>query len=299
MTKKIIVLVIAIVLCLSVVGGCFALYQKDASDITINFGSEKAASLTLNSVNDEGADATFNFGGTVINPTTDSATQYLKLNVNGNPSEMAGMYGKFKVELTGWDATNLVLTGTSISSASGATTQNYDYDALIAGITLPLNELPDTVTLTIALAEGAKSDAGFKAVSNKVISVKASWTVVEWAPIDGAYYIIGSQSGWQVNKNAIHLSDDVSGTTDLAKINNVALKAGEAYKVVKYNGEGAEYTWYDVEWNDKIAKVSANSDKIVIDTKHGNNITVTEDGNYFVCLNTTGDVNYVWINPKA
>lgn len=298
MTKKILVLVIAIVLCLSVVGGCFALYHKDATDITINFGSEQAVSLTLNSVNSEGSAATFNFGGAVINPTTASATQYLKLNVNGNPSEMAGMYGQFKVELTGWDATNLVLTGTSISSASGATTQNYDYDDLTGGITLPLNELPDTVTLTIALAEDAKSDAGFKSISNKTISVKASWTVVDWAPIDGAYYIIGSESGWIVNKNAIHLSDSVSGTTDLAKINSVALKAGEEYKVVQYHASD-DLTWFDVEWENGTAKVSTNSDKIVILTDKGNNITVTENGNYLVCLNTTGSNHYVWIAPVA
>lgn len=295
MTKKILVLVIAIVLCLSVVGGCFALYHKDATDITINFGSEQAVSLTLNPVSSTGSEATFNFGGAVINPTTDSATQYLKLDVNGTPSEMAGMYGEFKVELTSWDSTNLVLTGTSISSASGATTKNYTYEQLTGGIKLPLNELPDTVTLTIALAEDAKSDAGFKSVSNKTISVKASWKVVDWDPIDGAYYIIGSESGWEVNKTAIHLSDSVSGSTDKAKINSVALKAGESYKVVQYH-ENDDLDWFDVEWEGGSAKVSANSDKIVIDTANGNNITVTENGNYFVCLN---DNNYVWIAPIA
>lgn len=295
MTKKIIVLIIAIVLCLSVVGGCFALYAKDASNLVIGFGSEDAVRLTLATQNA----TTFNFGGVALNPTNDSASQAIVLDVNGQASDMAGLYGELKVTLdTTISEDYYTLSAVAKGAGDDASSTSYTQAQLTSGVTLPLDDLPQYVTLTIALTEAGKNDTAFaSSVSNKTISVSVSWKVVEWTAVDGGYYIVGTESGWAVNKNAVLLSDSVSGTTDLAKINSVTLTAGQSYKVVQYHA-GAELTWFDVEWQNGSAVVSSQYPVVVIDTEHGNNITVTTTGTYMVCVNTTGDNHYVWVQPK-
>ena len=58
MKKKIVIIALAFVLCLSVIGGCFALYQTNATDLNITFGGEDAVTLTLTA-----AGGSLSFGG--------------------------------------------------------------------------------------------------------------------------------------------------------------------------------------------------------------------------------------------
>ncbi len=281
MTKKIIVLVIAIVLCLSVVGGCFALYYKDATNLVINFGSEDAVTLTLAA--DGGA---INFGNVVLNPTSNSATQKVTLDVSGAKEQMAGLNGELKISLGGTlDSSYYVLSGVAKGAGDSAEDVNYEQAQLTSGVTLPLDDLPQYLTLTIALTDAGKTNEGFKAASNKNITVSVSWKVVDWAPVDGGYYIIGTKSGWGVNKNAILLDGDLTGQTDKARKLNVTLEAGEEYKVVRYTTAGG------IEW-----LAAGDSMGAGVNGTYTQNITVDTTGTYFVCYN---QYDQVWIQTMS
>lgn len=299
MTKKIIVLVIAIVLCLSVVGGCFALYSRNAEDITISFGSEGAVNLTLS------ADGTFNFGGFALSPETKSVTQKITLNVSTtDTSSLSGMYGKLKVELGGAvDSAYYTLSGIATGSGDSPSNASYTQAQLTDGVTLPLDDLPQYLTLTIALTDDAQTPSGFKTISNKNISVKVSWTVVEWTAVDGGFYIVGDNlGGWYVNENSILLNDATSNG-DLACKNNISLTAG-SYQVVKYTADNGEDWNYKVAWKyddesqknvPNIGNEEDDSTPITIDTDNNNNIVVA-GGSYFICVNESGAV---WIQAQS
>ena len=79
MTKKLIVIILSVILCLAVVGGCFALYHKDAEQLEITFGSEQAVTLTTTIGGNTGK---LNFNGAKLSPDQPTATQEITLNVN-------------------------------------------------------------------------------------------------------------------------------------------------------------------------------------------------------------------------
>lgn len=123
-----------------------------------------------------------------------------------------------------------------------------------------------------------------------VLNISFSGKAVEWAPVDGGYYIVGTFSDWSVNANAIYLNKDLTGTTDKAAIEKAPLKTEYKFKVVQYHASTG-LTWLDVGWNNGTPSVGSN---VSVLTNDGNNITVTKNGDYFVCVNQW---NQVWIAP--
>lgn len=300
MTKKLVIIAIATILCLSVVGGCLALYTKTANDIVIGFGSEKAVRLNISKTQD--------FTTNKLSPSSSSATQNIKLDVNlptgTEVSALAGMKGLLKVTIkdsTTLDSKYYVLSG-SAGASETAITSNYTQAQLTAGVELPLNNLPQYLTLTIALKSENASESGevqsitdeeFKSASNKKVDISVSWDYIDFIPVVGHYYIVGDFCGWTVNKNAIHMNDSIpSDSSDLAQTHSVALTANERFKVCMYNGvyesgkdqgQDKDYTYYEVEWKEGTPVVGSN---VSIDTSNNNNFYVTTSGNYFVCVNT-------------
>lgn len=278
MTKKIIIIALAFILCLSVIGGCFALYVKNATELNIQFGSEGAVTLTLNP-------GTLTFGGVKLNPSEGhrSASQAITLDVTTNDKEsLKGMSGVLTVSVTGALANSLDLSAV-------ADTVNYTATQLTGGVTLALNALPKNFTLTLALKDEIDDDA-FKAISTKTASVTVSWKVIEWAPIDGAYYIVGQHCGWELNKGAIRLDKDVTGSSDKAAIERVTLKANSQFKVVPC--KNGDLDWDNQPWpqyNGSTPNLGAN----VAVTADGN-LYVTADGDYFICINEWGNL---WVAP--
>ncbi len=292
MTKKIIVIALAVVLCLSVIGGCFALYVKNADELNISFGSENAVTLKLNP-------GSLTFGNVKLNPSEGhrSASQKITLDVSvADKTTLTGMSGKLTVVLEGALANSLDLSAV-------ADTVNYTQAQLTSGVTLPLNALPKDFTLTLAL-EDTIDDAGFKEVSNTTATVTVKWEVVDWAPVDGAYYIIGSHSGWDVNEKAIKMNDPAEGTNNLAEWYGT-LPVGTEFKCVKYSA-GADLTWYDLKYTGgwgSPAEIDVYGDgEGGVTQVNGNMLAPTSGEEIFVCVNTDSADNtkhYSWAQTKA
>ncbi len=301
MNKKIFVIFLSVILCLSVVGGCFALYtQNDSLDIT--FGSGDAVTLTLQSVNSENESADFNFGGIALNPKDSSATQRIKLNVDTtNTDSLAGLNGKLTISVDGstLDSQYYTLSGVAVDK-NNENSKDYASSDLLRGLTLPLNDLPQYLTLTVAL-KSEITNSEFKDVSNKKIKVSVSWEFVDWAPVENAYYIVGDFSNWSVNEQAIKLG---AGTgTNKAELANYQLTTamGE-FKIVQYtqvqNDENETVwglRWLKLGWSD--GKVAVGDGVVAINNNDDtSNIKVTSDQAYYICVNGSDNV---WVQSQS
>lgn len=303
MNKKIIIVVLSVVLCLSVVGGCFALYtQNDSLDIT--FGSGDAVTLTLQSVNSSNEAATFNFGGVALNPTNSSATQRIKLNVDtAQTSGLADLNGKLKVsvENSTLDSSYYTISGVAVDK-NNSNSRDYTSSNLLEGVTLPLNDLPQYLTLTVALTDGAKALDTFKNdVSKKQVKVSVSWEFVKWAPVQDAYYIVGDFSDWKVNEQAIKL--DAGTGTNKAQLSNYQLTTsmGE-FKIVQYtqveNEQGQTVwgmKWLKLGWKDGVVDVG--NGVIAVNTADDTtNIKVDSNQAYYICVNASDNA---WVQSQS
>lgn len=291
MTKKIIIIALAFVLCLSIIGVCFAVHIVDAKELNITFGSEDAVRLTLNP-------GTLSFGGVKLNPSEGhrSASQAITLDVTtADKASLTGMSGQLTVSVTGALANSLDLSAV-------ADEVSYTQDQLTSGVILPLNALPKNFTLTVSLKDDIDDDS-FKAISKTTASITVSWKVVDWAPVDGAYYIVGSFNGWTVNSKAIKMDAPAEGSTSLAEWYGT-FPAGTAFKCVQYtvvDGE-ANMTWFDIayagEWGSP--KVDVYGDEEGGVTASGGNLIAPESGEeIFVCVNTEDGGHYSWGQTKA
>lgn len=280
--KKIIIIVLATILCLSVVGGCFALYSKEVENFTFTFGAEDAVSLTLTTTG-LSDDRTFTFGGDTakINPST-SVSQNITLDVNStDKGTLQGLKGTLSVAITGDLSNNLQL-----AIKNGSTT----YEG--SSVDLDLNALPKNLTLELSLkASSAETtlDEQFKTLTGQTASIKVSWKFKEetWSVVDGGYYIVSQASNWEVNKNAIHMNKDV-GTAighDIAAIEAVYLKKDEQFKIVKYT------TANGIEWIEQVR--TSNCTELVGQVTEGTgagNLYVNTTGTYFCCVNKDGQI---------
>lgn len=290
MTKKIIIIALAFVLCLSVIGGCFALYVKNAPELNISFGSEDAVTLTLNP-------GTLTFGDVKLNPSEGhrSASQAITLDVTTmDKTALKGMNGILTVSVTGALANSLDLSAV-------ADEVEYTADQLTSGVTLPLNALPKDFTLTLALKDSI-DDNGFKTISNTTASVTVTWKVVDWAPVDGGYYIVGAFSGWTVNSKAILMNAPAEGSDSLAEWYGT-LAEGTSFKCVQYTVVDGEenITWFDIAYTGgwgSPAKVDVYGDGEGGVTADGGNLIAPAE-EIFVCVNTEDGEHYSWGQTKA
>lgn len=281
MTKKLIVIILSVILCLAVVGGCFALYHKDAEKLVISFGSEQAVTLTT----EIGGTGELNFNGVKLSPARETATQEITLNVNTeNTAALAGLSGQLTVTLDGALKDAILLKA---SYVDGDTQKNLNASNYVISLTLPLDQLPEVLTLTATLVD--TDDATFAQNSNKSATISVTWKAIDWAPVEGGYYIVGEHSAWGVNKDAILLDKKMSsGETDKAAIESVHLKQGEKFKVVQWTRDGG------INWN--AATFNPESKGVTILPEEQNNISPNADDDYFICVNKD---NQLWIQPVS
>lgn len=300
MNKKIFVIILSVVLCLSVVGGCFALYtQNDSLDIT--FGSGEAVTLTLQSVNESGTSVAFDFGGVALNPTTHSASQRIKLNVDTtNTASLAGLNGKLTVSVDGstLDSQYYTLSGVAVDKNGENSTDHTSN--LLSGVTLPLDDLPQYLTLTVALKSGI-TNSEFKDASNKRVKISVSWELVDWAVEENAYYIVGDFSNWSVNEQAIKLG---AGTGDnKAELANYQLTTSMgAFKIVQYTqiveNEKTVWgmEWLKLGWTESGTVAVGDGVEAVENKDDTSNMKVTKNQAYYICVNKDGNA---WVQSQS
>ena len=249
MKNKILVMLVASVLCIAFIGGCFALYIINAEERNITLTTGDSISLTWGG--NTSLDAT-------VNPDNKITTWTLKLTTTREVSDTS-KYGKFSLTF-----------GNGISSMLDVTTtiggQDYDKADLAEGVHIKLNGLsaaPLTVTLSF---EFTGDKANWEEWTNKVTTVTANWVIDEsytgsWAPAVG-WYLVGNINGtesWAVHTegenakfklNVIDDDYDKSIGTEVvygqnrAWIENVQLKADDAIKILRYyEDNGIKSVW--------------------------------------------------------
>lgn len=131
-----------------------------------------------------------------------------------------------------------------------------------------------------------------------------------WSPVDGGYYIVGTDSGWAINERAILLDGDLTYVedgetktyTDKARKTNVILEAGKEYRVVrcsvttKYDestGKKEEVITFD--WLNAGDSLGAGA-YVSNDDGHVGNICVDKTTTFFVCYNQN---DQVWVQTMA
>lgn len=284
MTKKIIVIAVAFVLCLAVIGGCFALYTQGDS-LKIHFGTEDAVALTI------GGYGSALFEGVTLSPEKTSATQKIVLDVSyEDKGALVGMNGQLKVALNGGLKDYVELSATADTDAG-----SYDAAALTAGVILPLNNLPKNFTLKLALKGVYANAEGYFEASGKSVEIKVTWEVAEWAPIEGGYYIVGDFCEWGINQGAIYMGN--KDNENKAFIDGVTLTAGQEFKVKQYKSkyeDGDNDGWQVVQVENGKCKVG---EGIIVKSegRGDTNLSVPTTGQYYICVNNSG---FVWINKK-
>ncbi len=297
MTKKLIVIILSVILCLAVVGGCFALYHKDAEKIVISFGSEQAVTLTTTI----GGTGELNFNGVKLSPDQPTATQEITLNVNTpNKEALAGLNGQLKVTLGGALKDAILLKASYLDGEKTKTLEATNY---VISLTLPLDQLPEVLTLTATLVSA--DDATFAQNSNKSATISVTWEAIDWAPVEGGYYIVGTHSAWGINKDAILLdgtpaSKPTPEQVDKAVLLGVSLKRGEEFKIRQYvAGQAGSEGWLQLgvkSGTESEPDIPDDGSIIVTPNKVDGNISVAEDGLYDVYVNNSG---IVWIQKST
>lgn len=297
MTKKLIVIILSVILCLAVVGGCFALYHKDAEKLVISFGSEQAVTLTT----EIGGTGELNFNGVKLSPAEPTATQEITLNVNTPYKEaLAGLSGQLTVTMDGALKDAILLTASYEDSEGQKTLDATNY---VISLTLPLDQLPEVLTLTATLVD--TDAATFAQNSNKSATISVTWKAIDWAPVEGGYYIVGTHSAWDINKDAIFLDGTPASkeNPDKAVLLGVSLKRGEEFKIRQYHkGQAGSEGWLQLgvkEYTIDEPNIPADGSIIVNPNKVDGNISVAEDGLYDVYVNHNGVVWIAKSTPQA
>ncbi|MBQ9145278.1 MAG: hypothetical protein IJX70_02270 [Clostridia bacterium] len=261
--KKIIILVIAIVLALSVVGTCFALYKINAEDRTISLTTGDAITLVISAGD---------FGDVRLSPGCAPVTKSVTLNVNKSVSD-AGMYGKFKVEISG------ALENYITVDATGGITK--DDAALKEGVHYALTDLPTTFELRFTFTATADE---FFGLAEGNATVRLTWVIDEsytgpYTPKAG-YYLVGKLNGgaenWAPSADTYHFATAGIEATNKAELKNVSLKAGDIVKIKDHLND----VWYG-NWKDytAIGSLDANG-----------NLVIKADGTYSFYLNSADEI---------
>ena len=266
--KKVLVIVIATILALSVIGTCFALYKINATDRNITLTTGDAVTLSI------AADPLAEGG---ISPTKTTATYSVTLQSSTNVDD-ASVYGKFTVATSGTLA-NYLTVSTTIDEVAR------DDAALKTGIHYALNDLPTTFTLTFTFDF---SGIDFYSVAETVADVTLSWVIDEsytgpYTPTEGAYYLVGKINGsesWAPASDTHKFTTAVADPNNKAELVKIDLKAGDTVKIK--NGA----TWYP-EWGNWKEYAESGT----IDTNQ--NLVITADGKYSFYLNQSNEVYVV------
>ncbi|MBO4535234.1 MAG: hypothetical protein J5755_04795, partial [Clostridia bacterium] len=137
-------------------------------------------------------------------------------------------------------------------TAAGKYQDNSDYSGtnqqLTEGQEIALSNIPTSLTLTFHFTG---TEQQFFALAEADLTVTLSWTIVdEFVILDANYYIIGTMTGWNVNRTApvceTNTANFLSGddTDNVAVCYNVALNAGDEFKVVTHAATPT-MVWYD------------------------------------------------------
>lgn len=263
--KKVLVIVIATILALSVIGTCFALYKINATDRNITLTTGDAVTLSI---------AAGDLAEVGISPDHTTATYNVTLQSSSTVSD-ASVYGKFTVATSGTLA-NYLTVSTTIDEVAR------DDAALRAGIHYALNDLPTTFTLTFTFDF---SGIDFYTVAETVANVTLSWVIDSsytgpYTPVVGGYYLVGNINGnesWGP-ASADHLFDTADiDALNKAELEGIALSAGDTVKIKK------DSTWYG-NWKEyeTIGTLDANG-----------NLVITAAGTYSFYLNQSDEIHVV------
>lgn len=278
LNKRVLVVVLALLLSLSVVGGAFALYIKEAKK-TINVGKSQGLHLLI----DLGENVE-SISLTELNPDTpkthDLTLKYAASLQEGETVDK-NVRTTFKVTLSGDLAQYVTYKATSKS------TEFADQTALTEGKTIKLGAIPTDLKLEFALTDEAKNGAASD-WAEKMASIDITWLVDKTTP-DG-FYLVGKIEGkenWGVSF-ASPYGPSITGEENIAEIKGVELKAGDLVKMVYAAGGviAEEGGW---------KSFAANNQFEGFVTDENGNLKITTDGTYsFYFKNENGqDVVYV------
>lgn len=279
MKKKVLVILTALVLVVGMVGSCFALYSKDATQktITLTTGDSVTLTMTGDSLALEN-----------LNPDTNK-TYAVTLSAS-NTALLGEGAGEFKVTIaaSSADDADLALAANIGLSASDGAAFSATKSELAAGVEIDFDDLPEAITLTFYIGE----EAFLTGAAEGSVDVTLSWKVVEeeWTIDTEAYYIVGSMNGWSITSTTTKLSTaaaDIGESGNHAVLRNVAFTAGDEFKIRKGDG-----TWYSLLGG------AAVGNGVSIGTGESNgNCVVGTTGTY--CIYQNGSGFYVGPYPEV
>ena len=263
LNKRVLVVVLALLLSLSVVGGAFALYVKEANK-TINIGKSQGLQLDIDLGKDVNSIALT--GLHPENTKTHALTLKYAAALQEGETVDKNVRTTFKVTLSGDLAQYVTYKATSDSTVFA------DQSTLIAGKTIKLGAIPQDLQLEFALTEEAKKDATF-AWAEKQAAIEITWTVDKTTP-DG-FYLVGKIDGkenWGVSfASPYAFSTPQDG--NIAEIKGVELEAGDLVKMV-YAAGG------EIAQADGWKNFAANNQFPGFETDDNGNLRITADGTY-------------------
>lgn len=280
MKKKLIVIVIAVVLVASIVGTCFALYTKNATQKSFSISAgNQVVTLTINNGDNTGAQASFNFDA--LSPDNLSESQDIALHCT-NTAYVDGVHGKLTIAQSGDLADSVDVTVQLLTAADGTVDSDISTAALGSGQDFALSALPKFVRITVTLKAAAASN--FAAIAEDSLTLTINWEIVSGSVFsydNNAHYVVGRINGveaWYPCSSSILMQAPQSGT-DIKVATGVTLKAGDEFKVVwnydgSYNSEEAQ--WYGGD--------GQNTDDIF--STEGSNVQIKTDGTYTIYLNS-------------
>lgn len=269
MSKKLFVIVIAVVLAASIVGASFALYVKTAEkNVTIGYDAD-AVSLTLST---NAASLTLDN----LSPSNTSKTITVSLGKTG-ATPAASMKGYFKIDILNVGAGDLAeaITASAVvthkAGADPATTNLNQTQLTGTGYTCLLSDLPESIALTIAL-NTAMEGFDFANYAEEAIQIKLYWT-----PYDNTvYYLRSADTDWLPDPTMVLVANP--DNADEVMITGVTLAANQEFKFT-HNGD-----WYGA------AKAGEGNKALYNSTT--SNLYVAEAGTYSFYYDKT--TNEVW-----
>ena len=249
MTRKVIISIIAIVMCIGVIGGCFALYYTKGADKTVTISSSYSElNLVINNAGNTAEQTAISLSG--FSPASEDLTKTIDVTLAvDHPQLVDGIQGNFKVALTGTLAPYITTSvGTLASIGAENTSADITSEATSnAGKNIALSSTPVYVRLSFTLNTEAEG-FNFATLAESTASLTLSWTQVAgtvWTLDNDAYYLVGNIGGvdkWNVNAtNQNVMLNDTTTDSNTAQKNSVSLTAGDKIKVRKGDG-----TWINI-----------------------------------------------------
>ncbi len=285
MKKALILAIIAIILVISVVGVCVALYKVAATQKQVNITASSGSTCNLTI----GTADNLNFTG--ISPNSTTRTFDITLSTSNN-ALADGVSGIFKVTKGGAQPTYVDVTVNEIPSIGGALGSEVAAATTVSGATIALSALPKYYRVTITLNATGIAAFDETLAETQFATVSASWEVDEDSLFTydaNAYYVVGTINGvtaWSPTANSIVLDSATTGTNRAQK-DAVTLHNGDTFKVVKNYRVSPEWP---------ATQASNSSVEGVTVAENGANIQITADGTYYIFVNDNGQV---WVDTHA